>query len=128
MDFGFQKCRTFYLQQMMRKEGFMHLTPLTDEDFQTAISAEKKPVIVEFYVKWSGSCIIADSILQKIVPKYNALVKFYRINTQENAEAAKKYGVYKIPAILIFHNGQLVDSFTGTFHGSIIEQKIQNLL
>ena len=106
----------------------MQLTPITDEAFQNVISATKKPVIIEFYVKWSGSCIIADSILQKIVPKYNAYVKFYQINTQENKITAKKYGVYKIPAILIFHNGQLVDSFTGTFHGSIIEKKLQNLL
>jgi thioredoxin 1 len=101
---------------------------LTDATFQDEVLKNKQPVLVEFSAKWSGSCHIIAPALKEMGEKYRPHVKFCRIDVDTHAETATQYGVQRVPTILLFRDGQLVDHIIGITSKNIMAQKLNALL
>ncbi len=69
-------------------------------------------VLVDFWAPWCGPCKRLGPVLDKISEDYPH-VKFVKVNTDENQNLAKKFNIRSIPYVALFHNGNMVDSFTG---------------
>ena len=68
----------------------------------------KELVIVDFYAEWCGPCKMQARVLDELID-YNIV----RINVDEEAELAKKYGIMSIPTLIKFKNGEEVDKNIG---------------
>jgi thioredoxin 1 len=60
----------------------------------------KKPAIIDFYADWCGPCKIAGPILEEISTEYSGKIQVYKINTDQEQELAKVFGITGIPAFL----------------------------
>ena len=59
-----------------------------------------KPAIIDFYADWCGPCKIASPILEEIGKEYSGRLLVYKINTDQEQQLAKVFGITGIPAFL----------------------------
>ena len=61
----------------------------------------QEKVLVDFYANWCGPCKMLSPILEKLEE-----VKVLKVNVDENPELARKYGVMRIPCLILFDKGK----------------------
>lgn len=89
------------------------MTNLTDENFEEFILNAKKPVLVDFYAFWCQPCFVLSPILEKIAEDYKDKLILAKVNLDTASFTAQKYGIDKIPAVLLFKEGKLISGFFG---------------
>ena len=69
-------------------------------------------VLVDFWAEWCGPCKMQLPVLEEISSEMTD-VKVCKVNVDENNELAIKFGIRSIPTMMIFKNGEKVDSLWG---------------
>ena len=82
--------------------------------FNPEVIENDKPVLVEFFTEWSGSAFLIAELLYELEKEYSSHFKFVLINIDESKSIPKKYGVKKIPTILFFRKGEVINQLEGT--------------
>ena len=97
-------------------------------NFDTEIVNSDKTTVVDFFADWCGPCRKLSPILEEVEAELMEKVKFAKINTDENIDAAKKYQVSGLPTLLIFKDGQVVERMVGLMPKSSIITNIEKHL
>ena len=83
------------------------------ENFESEVLSSDKPVLVDFWAEWCGPCKMLTPILEEISQELNQKVQVVKVNLDENQDLAMKYSIRSIPTLLLFSNGELVDTKVG---------------
>jgi thioredoxin 1 len=89
------------------------LNSTTDANFDTDVLNASTPVIVDFWATWCGPCKAMVPHLQKIQDDLGGRVKIVKLNVEENQGVPTKYKVLKLPTLLKFQGGKVVDTLAG---------------
>lgn len=81
-------------------------------------------VLVDFWAPWCGPCRMIAPVLEKLAAHYDSKVKIVKLNVDENGATAAQFKVMSIPTLLLFKDGQLVE----TTVGALPEKKLQELI
>ena len=87
---------------------------ITDKEFYE-LSKTDSVKVFDFWAPWWGACKILSPVLEEVSNELNELtnIEFYKINVDENQEAAGEYGVMSIPTLLVMKNGEVLEEKTG---------------
>jgi len=88
---------------------------IKDADFEKEVIEKSKtiPVVVDFWASWCGPCTTLKPIIEKVAKDYEGKFILAKAATDDNKDAAAKYGVMSIPSVKLFKDGKVVDEFTG---------------
>ena len=86
----------------------MATTKVTTADFESVVLKSSTPVLVDFWAEWCGPCRAVGPILEEISNEYGTKLKIVKLNTDEEASIAMKYGISSIPTMNVFVNGEVV--------------------
>jgi thioredoxin 1 len=91
----------------------MATTAVTTANFEAEVLKSTTPVLVDFWAEWCGPCRAVGPILEEISNEYGAKIKIVKLNTDEEAVIAMKYGIVSIPTMNVFVNGEVVKTIVG---------------
>ena len=90
----------------------MAIIDLTKENFQAEVTKSDKPVLVDFWAVWCGPCQMMAPILHELETEMPD-VQIGKVNVDEQMDLARQFRVVSIPTLIIFKNGQEVQSMVG---------------
>jgi len=86
---------------------------VSDADFEKEVLNSDEPVMVDFWAEWCGPCKALSPIVDEVANEVAGKMKVVKVNIDENPNAPTKYGVRGIPTLMVFKNGELVDTKVG---------------
>ena len=101
---------------------------VTTASFQADVLDNTKPVLVDFWAEWCGPCRMVSPILDEIAAEYGDKIEIVKVNVDNEPGLAQQYGITGIPALQVFHNGEIVKSMVGAKPKAIIVQDLAQWL
>ena len=86
---------------------------VNSETFTIEVLEQTKLVLVDFWAEWCGPCKQIAPTLEELAEKYSENLSVCKVDVDANRELALQYNVRSIPSLLIFKNGEMVDSLIG---------------
>ena len=90
-----------------------HATDVTDADFAATVLAPPRPVVVDFWADWCAPCKQLSPILDELAGTYDGKIDFVKLDTNANTSVPARYGVLRLPTVLVFSGGEVVKQFMG---------------
>lgn len=90
----------------------MSAQKISDGEFEQEVISSSKPVLVDFWAEWCGPCKQLSPIIDEIAGERDDL-KVTKVNIDENPESPTKYGVRGIPTLILFKDGEVLDTKVG---------------
>ena len=80
--------------------------------------------MVDFYATWCGPCKALSPILEQLKEEYSGKATIIKIDVDENPDLASHYNIRSVPTIMVFKNGDILQTIKG-FPG---KAKVEDLL
>ena len=87
---------------------------VSDDTFEAEVLKSSTPVVVDFWAEWCGPCRQIAPALDAIGKELDGKVKIVKLNIDENPRTPGTYNVRAIPTLILFKNGEMVDTLRGT--------------
>ena len=84
-----------------------------ENDFEEEVLKSNLPVIVDFWAEWCGPCKMLTPILEELSNEMKNEINIVKVNLDENQDLAMKYSIRSIPTLLLFKEGNLIDTKVG---------------
>ena len=97
---------------------------ITDNEFETEVLKAEQPVLVYFWASWCGPCRLVSPSVNWVADTYSDRLKVTKMEIDANPTTVKKYQIEGVPALLLFKDGEVVQSH----EGAIGKQKLESML
>ena len=101
---------------------------VTDATFDSDVLAHETPILVDFWAQWCGPCRAVSPVLDKIAEEHAGTFTIAKLNVDDNPETAEKYGIASIPAMFVFHHGEIVKRVVGAKPKPVLEAELAEFL
>ena len=91
----------------------MSVIDLTEDTFNSDVLTSSEPILVEFWGSWCTACKAMFPHLDKLAEGQETL-KIAKLSVEDAPDVARSYGISSIPAMLIFKDGEVVQTINGS--------------
>ncbi len=91
--------------------GEKEIVTLTTDNFVGETS--KGVVLVDFWATWCMPCKAMAPVIEEIAGQTKGKVKVGKVDIDKNGPLANRFGIQSIPTVMIFKDGQLMETFVG---------------
>ena len=98
---------------------------ISDDVFDDEIGAHKGLALVDFWATWCGPCHMIAPLMEQLADEYDGKIKVGKLDVDANQRTAMRFNVRSIPAVLLFKDGELVDTVVGAVPKAQLVEKIE---
>ena len=99
-----------------------------EDSFDDEVYKSENPVLVDFYADWCGPCKMMSPIVDQIAEEYNGKITVGKCNIDENMKIAQKHKILSIPTLLLFNQGEVVETLVGARTKNELKEVLKNYL
>ena len=85
----------------------------TSANFDKEVLESKVPVLVDFFATWCGPCKMMAPAVEALAAEYEGKATIGKLDVEESADIAARYGVMMVPTVILFKNGEVVSKNVG---------------
>ncbi len=89
----------------------MAIQHITDQGFDTSVS--EGVTLIDFWAPWCGPCRMIAPVLEEIDTEIGDQVQILKMNVDEQQITPTKFGIMSIPTLLLFKDGEVVETISG---------------
>ena len=86
---------------------------VTDANFQTEVMQSPLPVLVDFWALRCSPCKLIAPIVESIATEYEGRIKVGKMDVDANSETPVQFGVMSLPTLILFKNGEPIETLVG---------------
>lgn len=101
------------------------LWEFTDTNFRKEVLESEQPVLVDFWAAWCGPCRAVGPTIEELAEQYDGSVKVGKLNIDVSQHAPSEFNISSIPAVLLFKDGEVVETLVGVQSKVRYEQAIE---
>jgi len=105
-----------------------HPVELGEAHFDTYLTKNDLPVLVDFWAPWCGPCRMMAPAFAHAASQLAPKVLLAKLNTDEAQETAARYGIRSIPTMILFQQGREVARHSGAVGTAEIVRWVQSQL
>jgi thioredoxin 1 len=88
-------------------------TFIQDEtEFDSLLSSESM-LVVDCTATWCGPCKLVAPLMDRLADDYSDRIKVFKLDLDNNKPVAKRFGIRSIPAVMVFKQGELMETLIG---------------
>ena len=99
-----------------------------DRDFAAVVEQSPLPVVVDLWAPWCGPCRMISPALEDVATRLRGRMKLVKVNVDDSPGTAARFEVQGIPTLLVFRDGELVDSSVGARGAAELQAWIEPLV
>lgn len=112
----------------LTKDVYHVANAVTDQTFDDEVINAKGVSLVDFWAPWCGPCRIIGPIVDELAAEYEGKANIVKLNVDENPQTAGRFGIQGIPTLLLFKDGELIDTLVGVQPKETLVAKIDAAL
>lgn len=101
---------------------------ITDESFEADVLNSDGPVLVDFWAEWCGPCKMIGPALEEISDELGEKVTIAKLNIDDSPDAPAKFGVRGIPTMILFNDGEAIETKVGAAPKSQLKDWLEGAL
>ena len=101
---------------------------INEGNFKQEVEEQTLPVLVDFWAPWCGPCLMMAPVLEELEKEWQGKIKVGKINVDENAGLASRYGVMSIPTLILFKNGKALKEWIGVQDKNRFKEVVEALV
>ncbi len=111
-------------------EGVELIFEVSPQDFDREVleASRERPVVVDFWAPWCAPCRVLGPTLERVVLSLGGRARLAKVNIEQDASLAAKWGISGIPAVKVFKDGEIIGEFVGALPESEIRRRLLAVL
>ncbi|MFM7794523.1 MAG: thioredoxin family protein, partial [Microcystis panniformis] len=70
-------------------------------------------LVVDCTATWCGPCKLVAPLIDRLADDYRDRAKVFKLDLDNNKPVAKRFGIRSIPAVMVFKQGELIETLVG---------------
>jgi thioredoxin 1 len=91
---------------------------VSDSSFDSDVLQSSTPVLVDFTATWCGPCKMIAPILDQVATEYGDRLNIVKVDVDDNQATAAKFGIRGVPTLMLFKDGEAVQTKVGAMSKS----------
>lgn len=88
-------------------------TFIQDEAEFDALLTQESLLVVDCTATWCGPCKLVAPLMDQLAKDYSDRVKVFKLDLDSNRPLAKRFEIKSIPAVMVFKQGELMETLVG---------------
>jgi len=109
---------------MIQESATGQLVTVTDNTFTETVLASDRPVVVDFWAEWCPPCRVISKSLAELAEEFGERIGIVTLNSDDNPQTTRTYGVMSLPTLLVFRHGEVVGSIVGSRPKAYLRQAL----
>ena len=105
-----------------------NINAVSDATFDSEVLKSPVPVLIDFWAPWCGPCRLIGPVVEEIATQYAGRLTVGTLNVDEHPAVAQRYGITSIPALVFFHEGQVIDTVVGAVPKHVLTARVDEVL